>query len=340
MAEDPYAAIVSMLIDYWSPPGHFRGGLFRARTRDEDWSHPDSRVERFFREHGLWAHWGTGTVDGLKDRIRAEVPVWVFLQSLPFDRSTLYPALVVGMDEERDLWLLYGVGDEPLEYPFDALRREWYEARYRWVLVAPPDRTFWSMSAAERRSRGRYWMAVEQYERAALDFGAALEQAPQEPAHYIELADSYLMREQYTVAEPLYRAALSLDELNARGMNNLSYTLIHADGDMEEAIALARNATALEPDNPRLLDTLGVALHRAGRLNEAARVLQRARTRAMSMAPDVQTAIILHLVQVYHDNQQGHLARQALADALALDPALAVPPALRRHIRTDQKITR
>ena len=61
-------------------------------------------------------------------------------------------------------------------------------------------------------------------------------------------------------------------------LNNDAYVKINL-GDANGAVALARQAAALAPNDPTVLDTLGWALFKAGGANaEAASVLARAAT--------------------------------------------------------------
>ncbi len=334
--EQADAAVWAMATDVWRPPG--RWARFRPgwRARRVALAEPDGQLDIFFRERGLWAYGGEGRLDTIRVRLRAEIPVLVLLQDRPVGRAHF--SLVAGYDDAREQVLLYGPGAAPRTMAYDAFLTAWGYGGYRYVSVCPPERATWPLTASERVGRGRYYMAEMRYGRAATDFEVALALEPGAALHYVELADAYLLREEYAEAERLYRVALVLDDLNARAMNNLAYALIHADGDLDEARRWARNAAALEPDNPRMLDTLGVALYRAGEYEEAARILERARTRAMRMDGRTRATIALHLVWVYHDDGLWHLARQTLADALTHDPELAVPAELQRHIRSGERM--
>lgn len=330
---DEHAAVLGMVMDYWEPPGIFSRLRPRWRAHRVNLIQPDGALESYLFERGLWGYWGAGNMEELKERLRADAPVLVPVQEQPLDRSTLTLVLLAGYDDVRERVLLYGLGAEPVQMAYDEFLRRWRYALSQYVMVCPPERATWPLSVPERLSRGRHYMAAGAYGMALRDFEQALERDPGEARHYVELADAHLLQKEYDEAEPLYRAALALDELNARAMNNLAYTLLESGGDLAEATRWARNATALEPDNPRLLDTLGVMLHRAGEYTEAARILQRARTRAMGLDGETQAAIAMHLVQVYHDEALWHLARQTLADALRHHPELVVPEALREHLR-------
>ena len=73
-----------------------------------------------------------------------------------------------------------------------------------------------------------------------------------------------------------YRSAMALSGDYALAMNNLAYLYAQGYGNREEAVRMATTAAALEPENPRILDTLGYALLKSGKHQEAVRVLIKA----------------------------------------------------------------
>ncbi len=66
------------------------------------------------------------------------------------------------------------------------------------------------------------------------------------------------------------------DPLNADAMNSLSYMLAEHGVRLPEAVDLAERAVKIEPGNPAYLDTLGWALFKQGRAEEAAEPLAKA----------------------------------------------------------------
>ena len=77
-------------------------------------------------------------------------------------------------------------------------------------------------------------------------------------------------------AEKELRQLMAEDPLNASAMNSLSYLLADHGLKLPEAIDLAQRAVKIEPGNPAYLDTLGWALFKQGRTEEAAEPLARA----------------------------------------------------------------
>lgn len=79
-------------------------------------------------------------------------------------------------------------------------------------------------------------------------------------------------------AERELRKLMTDDPLNADALNSLSYMLADHGLKLAEAIDLAERAVKIEPGNPAYLDTLGWALFKQGRTDEAADPLSRAAT--------------------------------------------------------------
>jgi predicted Zn-dependent protease len=71
-------------------------------------------------------------------------------------------------------------------------------------------------------------------------------------------------------AEKELRRLMAEDPLNADAMNSLSYMLADHGLRLAEAVDLAQRAVKMEPGNPAYLDTLGWALFKQGKTEEAA----------------------------------------------------------------------
>ena len=77
-------------------------------------------------------------------------------------------------------------------------------------------------------------------------------------------------------AEKELRKLIAEDPLNADAMNSLSYMLAEHNERLPEAVDLAQRALKVEPGNPAYLDTLGWALFKQGKIEEAAGPLGKA----------------------------------------------------------------
>jgi putative PEP-CTERM system TPR-repeat lipoprotein len=72
-----------------------------------------------------------------------------------------------------------------------------------------------------------------------------------------------------------YHNALARSENYVPALNNLAYLYAEGYGNSRDALRMAEAAYEREPGNPRVMDTLGYALIKNGRMDEAKRVLEK-----------------------------------------------------------------
>ena len=94
------------------------------------------------------------------------------------------------------------------------------------------------------------------------------------------------------VVEAKLTRLVELRPSNAHALNALGYTLVDRTPRVAEGLALIERALALSPDDPFILDSVGWAQYRMGRLDEAEKYLRR----AMEQRPDPEIAA--HLGEV------------------------------------------
>ncbi|MEO8679469.1 MAG: tetratricopeptide repeat protein [Vicinamibacterales bacterium] len=92
----------------------------------------------------------------------------------------------------------------------------------------------------------------------------------------LRMATAYELGGRLGDAEKEFRRLLSDDPLNANAMNSLSYMLADRSLRLPEAVDLAQRAVKIDPENPAYLDTLGWALFKSGKADEADAPLARA----------------------------------------------------------------
>lgn len=105
---------------------------------------------------------------------------------------------------------------------------------------------------------------------------AVLERQPDDLALRFRLGAAYEEAGRAADAERAFRDVLARDPRHAPALNYLGYMLADRGVRLLEALDLIQQALAVEPDNPHYLDSLGWALYRLGRLEEAEAPLRRA----------------------------------------------------------------
>jgi predicted Zn-dependent protease len=111
--------------------------------------------------------------------------------------------------------------------------------------------------------------AVRVLEQARKTFG-------DDQALSMRIANVYETGGRLADAERELRKLMTDDPLDAEALNSLSYMLAEHGQKLPEAVDLAQRALKIEPENPAFLDTLGWALFKSGRTDEAAQSLDKA----------------------------------------------------------------
>jgi tetratricopeptide (TPR) repeat protein len=81
---------------------------------------------------------------------------------------------------------------------------------------------------------------------------------------------------QWARAKPALQKAVDFGPNQASPLNYLGYSMIEAGDNLDEALKLVAQASALKPDDPAITDSLGWAYFRRGEVDKAVPVLERA----------------------------------------------------------------
>ncbi|MCP4641577.1 MAG: tetratricopeptide repeat protein [bacterium] len=108
-------------------------------------------------------------------------------------------------------------------------------------------------------------------ERTCVERAVAL--APGDGGVMMRVVDLYEREGQYEAALAEYRKLAALDPDNPLMANNVAYSILRVDGDVQEALTLADKAVAAFPANPHIRHTLGLAQLRGGQGGDAMRNL-------------------------------------------------------------------
>ena len=131
-----------------------------------------------------------------------------------------------------------------------------------------------------------------------------------------------------TDAETTLRRLVELKPDDAQSLNALGYTLVDRTSKLEEGLKLIERAHKLAPADPFILDSMGWALYRLGRLDEAEEYL----VRAFAERPDPEIAA--HLGEVLFAKGQPQKAREVWQSQLKASPDHPLLlETMRRHAR-------
>lgn len=116
------------------------------------------------------------------------------------------------------------------------------------------------------------------------------------------------------VAEARLKRLIELRPQNAQALNALGYTLVDRTTRLAEGLDLIEKALKLEPADPFILDSMGWALFRLGRIDDAVTYLRR----AMAERPDAEIAA--HLGEVLWAKGEHSAAQEVWQSQLKSTP--------------------
>lgn len=155
----------------------------------------------------------------------------------------------------------------------------------------------------------------------ALALLSALDSQVQEQGDVLTILDLhrsraglYYVTGEYAKSAEEYKQALKLSPNDAEFNNNLAFTLAKHLNKADEAVPYAERAAAREPENPAILDTLGVLYTETGQTAKAEQTLDRALQ--VSVSPSDRAAALVHLARV-KVKLNDRLRARSLADEAA-----------------------
>lgn len=294
------------------------------------------QIEHYGRQWNLWAHVGAADLDRLRARVRAGVPTIVLLKRWPFAEARQSTAVVIGYDDEQGTITLMDGHPGIRDAPYALFESVWGRSDRQALIVCPPMHPYEPMDDDERFSRARFYEQTGRWTEAIEAYRDLIERGRKDSPLLTGLGFAYAGRGDYADAERVYREALAIDERNERACNNLAYLLAEhkqrEPGALDEALGLARQALALNPESPMVTDTLGYVHQRRGEYREAADYLEHARALALRYPAALRTAIGLRLARVHQATGQWHLLREVLGDLMLDDPAFEAPDDLKPYL--------
>ena len=131
---------------------------------------------------------------------------------------------------------------------------------------------------------------------------AWLQAHPRDMLFLFHLGDEALRRQDWPAAEARYRQVLGINPAHALSLNNVAWLLLQQK--QPGALALARRAVQVAPDQAALRDTLAQALAEVGQLPEAVGMQKQ----ALALQPD-DPNLRLRLARLYAQVNEKKLAK-------------------------------
>lgn len=174
------------------------------------------------------------------------------------------------------------------------------------------------------RREERYAEAAEAYDAAIALFET--EERGQWIVYYAR-AICYEREKKWDLAEPDFHKALELNPGQPQVLNYLGYSLVEMKTDLDKALAMIEEAVAASPGSGYIIDSLGWALYRLGKYDEAVGHLERA-AELMAVDPVVND----HLGDAYWAVGRQIEARFQWHRALSFDPEQEEADRIRRKL--------
>ena len=138
----------------------------------------------------------------------------------------------------------------------------------------------------------------KRYDEAYKAYDAAIKMVPKpDSGHWVLFYSRGVVSDalrHYDAAEADFRQAMALSPNEPELLNYLGYSLVDQGRKLDEALGLIKRAVIMRPDNGAILDSLGWAYYRLGRYKDALPVMEQA---SLRMAVDA--TVTDHLGDVY-----------------------------------------
>ncbi len=171
------------------------------------------------------------------------------------------------------------------------------------------------------------YIANQQSERAVSVITDMQRKAPQNSAVLMRAGMLFEKVARWDEARKAYEGALQIDKTNAIAKNNLAWILAEHDGNIDVALGLAQQAKEALGDDPQVTHTIGWIYYKKG-IYQMALVYLKACAQG-----DPQNALLQYQLGLTYAKAGSPLeARQALQNALALDPNFSGATAARKAL--------
>jgi len=225
-----------------------------------------SELSDYARRFDLWVRQYHGTLDDLRQKLDAGVPLLVLGK---FGDQPHY-FLVLGWDKFRQVVTVHSDTRPRYEMRLEDFQRHWDHSSNWTLLVCPPEKATWRLSAEEHNDLGLFFERGGVLGAATEHYVAATQLHPENSYFRMNLGNVLLKQRRLREAVSAFIRALELDAQNADAMNNLAYTYSEMGSNLDDAAKLCQQAVALRPGRQAYyLDTLGTIYVKEGKLQSA-----------------------------------------------------------------------
>ena len=225
-----------------------------------------SELSDYARHFNLWVRQYRGSTDDLRQKLSAGVPLLVLGK---FGGQPHY-FVVLGWDSFRQIVTVHSDARPRLEMRLEDFQRYWDHAGNWTMLVCPPEKATWRLSAEEHNDLGLFYEHAGQLAPATEHYAAATQLLPENSYYRMNLGNVLLKQRRLYEAAGAFAHAVDLDSQNADAMNNLAYTYSEIGSNLDEAAKLCQQAASLRPSRQAYyLDTLGTIYLKQGKPQDA-----------------------------------------------------------------------
>ena len=161
---------------------------------------------------------------------------------------------------------------------------------------------------------GLTYFQMEDYIQAKNKLQEGIRQDPSNAELHFNLGTIYDKLDSFDEVVREMEQTLELDPNHADALNYLGYSYADRGIHPEKAVSLTQRAVALKPHNGYYVDSLGWALYKIGRIEEALETMQR----AVALVSD-DPVIYEHLGEIFLLKEEREKAREAWIHSLQLD---------------------
>ena len=238
----------------------------------------------YAHQFNFWARQYRGSENDLREKLAAGVPLIVLGR---FGNHWHY-FVVLDVDDFQQTLTVHSDTRANVQFPQDEFRRFWDHADRWTLLICPPARATWALSADEQNDLGVFFERTGQIPTATEHYRAAVRLRPGNSYFQMNLGNALLEQKLFKKAAAAYARAVQLDSENADAINNLASVSAELGADLDQAVQLCQHAIALRPSHRAYyFDTLGSVLLKQGKVDDALAAFKS----ALAATTDRQTAL-------------------------------------------------